>query len=121
MTRALLVALAAGPLFTGCSFIGVRGPGALPDPAPPPDEVHCTTDDLLPSVDALAGAGALVAAVGGTLIEHTSESGSPHDFTKYYMLPLIAVGIVYFVSASAGTHRVEQCQVAKDRSLPPVQ
>ena len=108
-------------LLAGCSLIAVRGPGALPDPVPPPDQVHCTTADFLPSIDALAGAGALVAAVGGTLIEHTSESGSPHDFTKYYMLPLIAFGIVYFVSASTGPPRVEQCQVAKDRSLPPEQ
>ena len=120
MTKAAVLLLATFQV-AGCSFIGVRGPGALPDPSPPPDQIHCTTDDLLPSVDALAGAGALTAAVGGTLIEHTSESGAPHDFTKYYMFPLIAVGIVYFVSASAGTHRVEQCEVAKDRSLPPVQ
>ena len=118
--RALLGVLASAWL-AGCSFFGVHGPGALPDPSPPPDQIHCTTDDLLPSVDALGGAGALTAAVGGTIIEHTSDSGSPHDFTKYYMLPLVAVGIVYFVSASMGTHRVEQCQVAKDRSLPPVQ
>ena len=121
MKRALVVALAASSLVAGCSLIGVRGPGALPDPPPPPDQIDCTTADFLPSIDALAGAGALVAAVGGTLIEHTSESGAPHDFTKYYMLPLVAVGIVYFASASAGTHRVEQCEVAKDRSLPPVQ
>jgi len=105
----------------GCSFIGVKGPGALPDPPPPPDYIHCTTNDTLPSLDALGGAGALAAAVGGTIIEQTSDSGSPHNFTKYYMLPLVAVGIVYFISASSGTHKIEQCQVAKDHSLPPVQ
>lgn len=121
MTRALLALAACAAIASGCSFIGVQGPGALPDPSPPADQIHCTTADFLPSIDALAGAGALVAAAGGTIIEHTSESGSPHDFGKYYMLPLVAVGIVYFVAASTGTHRVEQCEVAKDRTLPPVQ
>ena len=48
------------------------------------------------------------------------ETGAPHDFTKYYMTPLVVAGIIYFVAASKGTHRVEQCQVAKDHSLPPV-
>ncbi|MBV8757891.1 MAG: hypothetical protein JO257_11460 [Deltaproteobacteria bacterium] len=113
--RALLVLLA------GCSFIGVHGPGALPDPLPPAEQIHCTTDDLLPSVDALGGAAALAAAVGGVIIEHTSASGEPRDFTKYYMTPLIVVGIVYFVAASHGTDKVETCQAAKDRSPIPVQ
>ncbi len=113
--RALLVLLA------GCSFIGVQGPGALPDPTPPPDQIHCTTSDFLPSIDALGGAAAMVAAAGGVIIENTSASGEPRNFTKYYMTPLIVVGIVYFVAASRGTHAVEQCQAAKDRSLPPVE
>ena len=104
----------------GCSFIGVQGPGALPDPAPPPDQIRCTTSDFLPSIDAFGGAAAMAAAVGGVIIEHTSETGAPHDFTKYYMTPLVVAGIIYFVAASKGTHRVEQCQVAKDHSLPPV-
>ena len=116
-----LLALATSGALAGCSFIGVRGPGALPDPPPPSDQIHCTTDDLLPSVDALGGAAALATAVGGVIIEHTSASGAPHDFTKYYMTPLIVVGIVYFIAASKGTHRVEQCQAAKDRTLPPVE
>jgi hypothetical protein len=39
----------------------------------------------------------------------------------YYALPLLAVSVVYFVSSSHGTHAVEQCAVAKDPTLPPVQ
>ena len=112
---------AALVLLAGCSFIGVHGPPALPDPPPPPDQIHCTSDDLLPSVDALGGAAALATAVGGVIIENTSASGDPRNFTKYYMMPLIVVGIVYFVAASKGTHRVEECQAAKDRTLPPVE
>ena len=112
---------AALVLLAGCSFIGVQGPGPIPDPRPPADQIRCTDSDFLPSIDALGGAAAIAAAAGGVIIEHTSATGAPHDFTKYYMTPLVLVGIVYFIAASRGTHRVEQCQAAKDLSLPPVE
>lgn len=105
----------------GCSFIGVKEPGALPDPPPPADSIHCTTSDALPTVDALAGAGALAAATAGIFAEETGSHGMFDHWEKYYVVPLVAVGIVYFVSSNHGTHAVEQCAVAKDPSLPPVQ
>jgi len=105
----------------GCSFIGVKGPGPLPDPPPPADQIHCTTSDALPTLDALAGAGAIAAAAGGVIAEETGSHGAFEHWELYYTLPLLAAGIVYFASSSHGTHAVEQCQVAKDPSLPPVQ
>jgi hypothetical protein len=105
----------------GCSFIGVKPPGALPDPPPPADSIHCTTSDTLPTVDALAGAGSLAASVAGIFAEETGSHGTFEHWEMYYALPLVAVGVVYFVSSSHGTHAVEQCAVAKDPSLPPVQ
>ena len=115
MTRLALLALA------GCSFVGVKGPGPLPDPPPPADQIHCTTSDALPTLDALAGAGAIAAAAGGVIAEETGSHGAFEHWELYATLPLLAAGIVYFASSSHGTHAVEQCQVAKDPSLPPVQ
>ena len=105
----------------GCSYIGVKGPGALPDPPPAADSIHCTTSDALPTLDALAGAGALAAATAGVVAEETGSHGAFDHWEKYYVVPLLAVGVAYFVSSSHGTHAVEQCAVAKDPSLPPVQ
>ncbi len=108
-------------LLAGCSFIGVKGPGALPDPAPPADSIQCTTSDALPTIDALVGAGMVAASAGGVIAEETGKHGIAEHWELYYALPLLAVGVVYFVSGSQGTHAVEQCQVAKDPTLPPVQ
>jgi hypothetical protein len=105
----------------GCSFIGVKGPGALPDPSPPADSIHCTTSDVLPTLDALGGAAAIATSAGGVIAEETGKQGAFAHWEMYYALPLLAVSVVYFVSSSHGTHAVEQCAVAKDPSLPPVQ
>ena len=114
---ALLAVLSLG----GCSFIGVKGPGALPDPPPPADSIHCTTSDVLPTIDALAGAGALAAATAGIFAEETGSHGAFDHWELYAVTPLVAVAVAYFVSSSHGTREVERCAVAKDPTLPPVQ
>jgi hypothetical protein len=103
----------------GCSFIGVRGPEVISsEPAPDPSKVHCTDSDTLPSLDAIGGAAALAAAGGGFIIEQTSSTGDFHNFSKYYLGPLVAVSIIYFISTSFGTNRVEQCHAAKGDGVP---
>ena len=107
-------------VLAGCSFVGVEGP-RVPDPAPPADSIHCTTSDLLPTLDALAGAAALATSAGGVIAEETGTHGIAEHWELYYALPLVAVGVVYFVASSHGTREVERCAVAKDPTLPPVQ
>ncbi|MEO8842674.1 MAG: hypothetical protein ABI591_13335 [Kofleriaceae bacterium] len=103
----------------GCSFIGVRGPDVIrSEPAADPSTVHCTDSDTLPSLDAVGGAAALAAAGGGFIIEQTSSTGDLHNFSKYYLGPLVAVSIIYFISTSFGTNRVEQCHAAKGDGVP---
>ena len=111
---------AALALLAGCSFVGVKGP-RVPDPARPPDSIHCTTSDFLPTLDALAGAASLAASAGGVIAEETGSHGVAEHWELYYALPLVAVGVVYFVASSHGTREVERCAVAKDPTLPPVQ
>jgi hypothetical protein len=108
-------------LLAGCSFVGVKGPGSIPDPRPEGYTVHCTTSDVLPTLDALGGAATIAAAAGGVIAEETGSHGIAEHWELYYALPLVAVGIVYFASSSHGTKEVERCAVAKDPSLPPVQ
>jgi hypothetical protein len=101
---------------TGCSFVAVRGPstriGLLPDD---PAKLKCSDNSLFPSLDALAGAAAIAVAGGGVVLEQTSEDGEPEDFTKFYAGPLVALGIIYFVSASFGNRRITWCDDAKER------
>lgn len=105
-------------LATGCSFVGVRGPsnrvGLVPED---PDDLTCTESTLLPSLDALGGALAISVAGGGIIIEQTSDEGDLEDFTKLYAGPLVALGILYFVSASWGNNRITWCTDARERSI----
>jgi hypothetical protein len=121
MPMKAVIAIVVVFVLGGCSFVGVKGPGALPDPAPPADEIHCTTSDALPTIDALGGIAALAASGGGIIAEETGNHGVFEHWEAYYALPLLAVSIVYFVASGHGTHAVEQCAVAKDPTLPPVQ
>ncbi len=98
--------LTALVLLGGCSFAIVRGPASTAELA----DAHCTSTGFFPAVDALAGAAAFGTAVGGTIIEHTSDDGHPKNFGIYYGLPLVVVGIVYLAAATFGTNRVEDCQ-----------
>jgi hypothetical protein len=103
---------------SGCSFVAVRGPskriGLLPDD---PAKLKCSDNSLFPSLDALGGAAAIAVAGGGIVLEQTSEDGKPEDFTKFYAGPLVALGILYFVSASFGNKRITWCSDAKERIL----
>lgn len=99
---------------TGCSFVGVRGPvGYGSEPAADPSSVKCTDSDVLPTLDAIGGAAALAVAGGGFIIEQTSSSGDLHNFTKYYVGPLVVASIVYFISTNFGSKRVERCRAVK--------
>jgi len=112
--RSLLAIICA----TGCSFVGVRGPvGYRSEPAADPSSVKCTDSDVLPTLDAIGGAAALAAAGGGFIIEQTSSTGDLHNFTKYYVGPLVAASIIYFISTSFGTNRVEQCRAVKGEGV----
>jgi hypothetical protein len=101
---------------SGCSFVAVRGPGQrvglLPED---PAQLRCSEDSLFPSLDALGGAAAIAVAGGGIVLEQTSEDGKPENFTKYYAAPLVALAIVYFISASYGNNRITWCSEAKER------
>ena len=77
-----------------------------------PSRVHCTEDDTLPALDALGGAAAIAVAGGGVIIEETSNNELQH-FEKYYLAPLLVGSLIYFISTSYGTNRVEQCHAAK--------
>lgn len=115
MTQATALVLALA--MTGCSFIGVRGPADRVAFAPKnPDDLKCPEDSILPSLDALGGAFAMAAAVGGVFAEQLSEDGEPDGFTKLYAGPLAVVSIVYLVSASHGNTRITWCSDAKERS-----
>ena len=105
-------------LVAGCSFVGVRGPGSrvglLPED---PADLKCSESSLFPSLDALGGAAAIGIAGGGIVLEQTSEDGKPENFTKYYAAPIVALAIVYFVSASYGNNRITWCTDARERIL----
>ena len=113
-----LVAVTAALLTTGCSFVLTKGPGAVPvgtDPA----KVDCTTSTVLPSIDAIGGAGTIAASAGGTLYEIVSPDPAFENFKYYYALPLLALGVVYMWSASHGTDNVTSCQALKDKEDQP--
>ncbi len=110
----ILVALVC---ITGCSFFGVQGPLSVGSEVAPDPGARCTDSDTLPALDAIGGAAALAVAGGGFIIEQTSDSGDLHNFTKYYAGPLVVAAILYFVSTSVGTTRVERCREAKGTSI----
>jgi hypothetical protein len=102
-------------LVAGCSFVGVRGPTRTASSPPgDPSSIKCSESDVLPALDALAGAAALGVMGGGILLEQTSEDGEPEHFTLYYAGPALAVAIAYFWSASYGTTRVSRCTELKE-------
>jgi hypothetical protein len=104
-------------LLGACSFVGVRGPsdrvGIVPDD---PAKVKCTDSTLFPSIDALGGAAAAAVAVGGIVLEKSSDDGKPEHFTSYYAGPLAVLSIVYFYAASWGNNRITWCTDAKERA-----
>ena len=95
---------------SGCSFFGVQGPIASGSVVPPDPKATCTDSDTLPALDAIGGTAALAVAGGGFIIEQTSDIGDLRNFTKYYAGPLVIAAILYFVSTSVGTNRVERCK-----------
>ncbi len=102
---------------SGCSFFGVQGPLSAASEVAPDPTAQCTESDTLPAIDALGGAAALAVAGGGFIIEQTSNTGELHNFTTYYAGPLVVAAILYFVSTSVGTNRVERCHEAKGTSI----
>ncbi len=91
----------------------IRSPTTTDPPPADARDIHCTESGLFPALDALGGAAAIAAIGGGILIEHTSDTGKAEHFTRYYALPMLVVGVVYFYAASFGTSRVERCQQLK--------
>ncbi len=109
MRFAFLAALA------GCSFIGVRAPSSKIDPATTaPDSIKCNDSSLLPSLDALGGAGVISVMGGGILLEQTTERERYDHFTLYYAGPLLALAVAYWWSASFGNDRISRCSELKD-------
>ena len=105
----------------GCSFVGVRAPVHRDPPVQDPALITCTESSLLPSLDAVAGSFAVAAAVFGGVAEQTEAHDSvPAHFTKYYVGPLLVLGIAYLWSASFGTDRVEHCVDVKAAVIPGV-
>jgi hypothetical protein len=110
--KALLAIVCA----SGCSFFGVRAPNVVGSDPPINPSIDCTDSDTLPSIDAVGGAAALAVAGGGFIIEQT-ETNTLHNFTKYYMGPLVAVALVYFIATGYGTNRVERCRAVKGEGI----
>jgi hypothetical protein len=100
----------------GCSFVGVRGAAETVDPASDPRSIRCTESQVLPTIDAIGGTGALVAAGAGVIIEQASDDGDLENFSLYYAGPLLAVAITYWVSASIGNKRITRCTELKEKA-----
>jgi hypothetical protein len=105
MLRSVGVSLA----LSGCSFFLVKGPPETYDRG----TVSCTTSDVVPAIDSLAGVLALSGAVTGEVVTQATEHKVEH-YELYYALPLIVTGIVYLVAASHGTGKVTECHAAKE-------
>jgi hypothetical protein len=100
----VLIALA---FISGCSFIGVRGPGSR--------GVECTTNRTAPVVDTVATAGAII-GITSSLIKksnHCNEDpgGEPH-FCVYGLIAgtFVLAGIPYALSAIYGHSTVSSCK-----------
>lgn len=101
----------------GCSFAGVRAPPRSIDPATAaPGSFKCNDSSLLPSIDALGGAGAISVMGGGIILEQTTERARYDHFTLYYAGPLLALAIGYWWSASFGNDRITRCSELKERA-----
>jgi len=107
----LLLAVSA----TGCSFFLVKGPSQRVDVIGEGADRKCTETSIVPVVDVAGGLAAAAAAVGGVILEQTSDDGEPENFGKYYAGPLVVASIVYFVAASRGNSRTTWCSDMKDR------
>jgi hypothetical protein len=101
--------LVAAVLSQSCSFFLVHGPAAGSGAG---SATECTDSDLVPAIDSAAGVLAIAGAGGGEIVTRET-SDKVHDYELFYGLPLIIAGIVYFIAASRGTHRVEQCRAIK--------
>lgn len=102
--RSLVIALSAG-----CSFVAVHAPAATPTVP-----IECTDSDLVPSIDSVVGVLAVAGALGGELADHLSA----HPIAHYELvlgLPALVAGIVFLVSASSGTDKVQRCVAAKQQ------
>jgi hypothetical protein len=91
-----------------CSFVAVHGPVATPN-----KPLECTDSDVVPSIDAAAGALLVAGAIAGEVADHVSSHPIQH-FELIIGLPALVAGIVYFVSASHGTDKVSACRRAHE-------
>jgi hypothetical protein len=101
----------------GCSFAGVRAPPKSIDPATAtPGSIRCNDSSLLPSLDALGGAGAISVMGGGIILQYATEKERYDHFTLYYAGPMLALAIAYWWSASFGNDRISRCSDLKEKA-----
>jgi hypothetical protein len=104
-------ALAVSLALASCSYVAVHAPASTDVKG-----AHCTDDDIVPMFDSIVGVLGVAGALGGEIANHLSS----HPIAHYELLiglPALAVGIVYLVSASSGTDKVERCQAAKQAQI----
>jgi hypothetical protein len=108
--RSLAVATAIAVVTASCSYIAVHGPveGAGSDGKP----VECTDSDVVPAIDSGIGALAIGGAIAGEIVTNYT-SDKVNNYELVLGLPLVLVGIAYFIAANHGTHKVEQCRAVK--------
>ena len=96
-----------------CSYAGVNGPTGETTPT---TIVSCTDSDVFPAIDSLIGVLAIAGSVGGEIADHLATNPIDH-FELYIGLPALVTGIIYLMSASSGTDKVEACQAAKQQQV----
>jgi len=94
-----------------CSFVAVKGPQSTSK------DVTCTDSDVIPALDAVAGALLISGAIGGEIADHLSAHPIDH-YELIIGLPALVAGIVYVVAASHGTDKVSACQRVRHGDEP---
>jgi hypothetical protein len=96
-------------LCASCSFVAVHGPTATNYGA----KSTCTESDLIPAIDAVAGALLVAGAIGGEIADHVASKPLASNYELVIGLPALVVGITYLVAAAGGTSKVSTCQATK--------
>jgi hypothetical protein len=102
----LLIALTVEP---ACSFLLVDGPP--PANAPPPQDFVCTTNAVVPALDAVGGLAVIVHEFGDVGKPDSEWTGLSLSKDHRYILTA-ALATALLASAGVGYRRVRDCRAA---------